>query len=171
MFSLSTGFEYFSRVLKTADVIVLLAVHFIHCHPRFDWDDFCLSPGPPMPCISPAIGYIFAPNILANIFRVGDCLVIVYGVAWLTPSGYPGSCPREPQDSVQMCGDSDTGGGSGHWRLWDTRPGHPLPSPIMGQCGNIQNSFHPHLNSNLSQLRAVNKHHLNWIRVRHKDLL
>ena len=85
-----------------------------------------------MPCISPAIGYIFAPNILANIFRVGDCLVIVYGVAWLTPSGYPGSCPREPQDSVQMCGDSDTGGGSGHWRLWDTRPGHPLPSPHHG---------------------------------------
>ena len=161
MFSLSTGFEYFSRVLKTADVIVLLFILSIVI--RSDWDGFCLSPDPPRPVLV-RLSVIFSHQIFWPIFY-GSGIVLLLFTAWLTPSGYPGSWLSDPQDSVQMW----RHWGSGHWTLRDTRPGHP--PPMMGQCGNIQNSSHPHLNSNLSQWRAVNKHHLNWIRIRHKDLL
>ena len=123
MFSLSTRFKYFSRVLKTADVIVLLFILSIVIRDLIEMISVS-PPDPPCPVLV-RLSVIFSHQIFWPIFY-GWGIVLLLFTAWrgLHPVVTTAAGPVSPK-TVSRCGDSDTGGGSGHWRLWDTRPGHP----------------------------------------------
>ena len=121
---------------------------------------FSFSPAdPPRPVLS-GLSVIFSHQIFcgANIFRTGDCLVIVYGgVAWLTGCPQcPSSCPCKPQDSVQMCGDTDTGEEADTGDL--VTPSLPRPSWVSVRTFKflaVSPQLQPH-----TVKSEVNKHHL-----------
>ena len=144
MFSLSTRFKYFSRVLKTADVIVLLFILSIVIRDLIEMISVS-PPDPPCPVLV-RLSVIFSHQIFWPIFS-GWGIVLLLFTAWrgLHPVVILAAVPVSPK-TVSRCAETVTRGeevDTGDYGTPDLVT--PSPPPIMGQCGNIENSFHPHL--------------------------